>query len=754
MSLFWWNRREELQQLLADPALTLEGLHRAEQEYAQEKDPQSITRETVEWMAQAWPQRADFVLIRLAELFEGLELDHDDTYVLAMVSALGDRGENGIREFVLRHDHDLRENVFWRIFEVEGGGEVSLANVDKFSREEAGWQASVLTLVHEGTLDRARVLRCCLEALNRDFSSYRAGWFSRTWMALMPSLEEVAADQELLLRCLGTGITATVSLAIKQLARLAKAGLLDGPGFVAVAAPALSAGKGTALTVVKLLEPLPDAAEVLAQGLPHEHVDVQRAVVTALKRLGRDDLVAADLVSPSLAAELGLSRERVAATAQVELPDRSARPVVPFTDEDALERVAALLEDPRDPVELELALAWLAMTENPSERLASLRSRVKKMPESSRDHEILGPLLRVVFALPEEKGRGKPKQWRFKEVPAGDPEDAEGLWRHRVLEVTKILTGQAPRRALLATPVDTHGHLPGEVFLARVAKVQERFGVDAAELKERCPGDLVQAAMRLSTRDRGQAEQILGYSLPQPSERVELEWYRRDSGEKKPNGQPRWVWWHSEVRCVPNPGQKISAGRRRGLYGPDPTPVLLMDPHGTAYVVAQGLGPAEWAVEEASNREVDDILKALSELGGTWTPETAQLVGLGLSGSRQETRSLAAELLAEAVPARLSVQQTAEGLAACVVGCKVNRWVSSLTDAAALNPDMVVDLLSALLPGLDRGLRGIGGLMQLLLDEQLRLGRVTEDEALRDWLAGFTGSSAAARTAKALLAAS
>ena len=83
----------------------------------------------------------------------------------------------------------------------------------------------------------------------------------------------------------------------------------------------------------------------------------------------------------------------------------------------------------------------------------------------------------------------------------------------------------------------------------------------------------------------------------------------------------------------------------------------------------------------------------------------------------------------------------------------MNRWVSSLTDAAALNPDMVVDLLSALLPGLDRGLRGIGGLMQLLLDEQLRVGRVTADEAFREWLTGFTGSSAAARCAKALLAA-
>ncbi|MDO5067188.1 MAG: DUF6493 family protein [Propionibacteriaceae bacterium] len=751
MSLFWWNRRQELQQLLADPTLTLEGLHEAEQQYAHEKNPQPITRAAVEWMAQAWPQSADFVLIRFAELFEGAELDHDDTYVLAMVSALGDRGGQGIREFVLRHDRDLRENVFWRVFEVEGGGEISLANVDKFSREEAGWQASVLTLVADGTLDRARVLRCCLEALNRDFSSYRAGWFSRTWAALKPSVEEVARDQDLLLRCLGTGITATVSLAVKQLARLAKAGLLDGPGFVAAAAPALSAGKGTALTAVKLLEPLPDAAETLAQGLTHEHVDVQRAVVKALARLGRDDLVDADLVSPSLAAELGLAREQVEATARVEPLDRSARPVVPFTDEDALERVAALLEDARDPMELELLLAWLATAEHPAERLASLRARVQKMSESFKDHDILGPLLRAVFALPEEKGRGKPKQWRFKEVPAGAPEDAEGLWRHRVLEVTEIVTGQAPRRALLATPSDTHGQLSGEVFLTRVAEAQERLGVDAAELKERCPGDLVQAAMRLSDADREQAEQVLGFSLPQPSKRVQLEWRRVDSDEKKPNGKPMWVWWRTEVLCVPNPGQKISGGRRRGSYGTDPTPVLLMDPHGTAYVVAQGVGPAMWAVEETSHREMDQVLGWLLVSGGAWTPETAQLVGMGLSGSRQETRSLAAELLAEAIPARLPVAETAEGLAACVVGCKVNRWVSSLTDAAALSPGVVVDLLTALLPRLDRGLRGVGGLLQLLLDEQLRLGHSCQDPALREWLAGFTGSSAAAKTAKKLL---
>ena len=128
-------------------------------------------------MAQGWSQRPNFVPIRLNELFNGLQVEHTDDYVLAMVGGLGGRHEQEVRLFMLRHDHALRDQVFWRVFEVEGGGEISLANIDKFSREEFNWHNTVVLLANEGTL--AGASRGCLEALNRDFSAYRAGWFSR-----------------------------------------------------------------------------------------------------------------------------------------------------------------------------------------------------------------------------------------------------------------------------------------------------------------------------------------------------------------------------------------------------------------------------------------------------------------------------------------------------------------------------------------------------------------------------------------------
>ena len=42
-------------------------------------------------MAQGWSQRPNFVPIRLNELFNGLQVEHTDDYVLAMVGGLGGR---------------------------------------------------------------------------------------------------------------------------------------------------------------------------------------------------------------------------------------------------------------------------------------------------------------------------------------------------------------------------------------------------------------------------------------------------------------------------------------------------------------------------------------------------------------------------------------------------------------------------------------------------------------------------------------
>lgn len=68
-----------------------------------------------------WPQRAMFAGVRLLERQGQVRLEHDDTYVRAMVSALGDRGDPQPRRAAIRADEELRTALLWRVFEVEGG---------------------------------------------------------------------------------------------------------------------------------------------------------------------------------------------------------------------------------------------------------------------------------------------------------------------------------------------------------------------------------------------------------------------------------------------------------------------------------------------------------------------------------------------------------------------------------------------------------------------------------------------------------
>jgi len=120
-------------------------------------------------LSQHWCQSAIFSGVRAIERLGLASPEHDETYILAMVGSLGDRRDADARVAAIRADAEIRETLIWRVFEVEGGGEVSLANVDKYSRADAGWAASFRVLVAEGTLPRDRVLRSCLRALARDF---------------------------------------------------------------------------------------------------------------------------------------------------------------------------------------------------------------------------------------------------------------------------------------------------------------------------------------------------------------------------------------------------------------------------------------------------------------------------------------------------------------------------------------------------------------------------------------------------------
>ena len=245
---------------------------------------------------------------------------------------------------------------------MEGGGEISLANVDKFSIDNLNWHHTVVLLSNEGTIERKRVLRSCLEALNRDFSSYRAGWFSRVYSALEPTPEEAAADQDLLLLCLGSSVTATLSLGVKQLEAVFKAGRLNAAAFVEASGGAFSGPKAAAISVVRMLQGIAATGELgvdvmadaLLPGLGHAHAGVQRACILALQKLGREDLAhaARDALAPAVVAQLLPESQTPAPVAQLDSMHAVSTPqpeaLTPWTDDTALDRYAALLATGND----------------------------------------------------------------------------------------------------------------------------------------------------------------------------------------------------------------------------------------------------------------------------------------------------------------------------------------------------------------------------------------------------------------------
>ncbi|MDR2566534.1 MAG: DUF6493 family protein [Bifidobacteriaceae bacterium] len=115
---------------------------------------------------------------------------------------------------LLQQDAELLDTAFWRVFEVEGGGEVSM------TRGEKCWTKALLKLTADDTVPRERVMRACLDALNRDSSAYRVGGFRRVYEAFEPSRDELARDQDKLWPLLACPLGPTVGWAVKQAEQL------------------------------------------------------------------------------------------------------------------------------------------------------------------------------------------------------------------------------------------------------------------------------------------------------------------------------------------------------------------------------------------------------------------------------------------------------------------------------------------------------------------------------------------------------
>ena len=238
------------------------------------------------------------------------------SYTIAMLAATRRRPAAGM----IADDPGLLDVEVWRLFEVEGGGEDSLANHEKYFGDT--WGDAFRDLAARDPVMRGRLLDMSLAALARDFATYRAGWFSRFHESLDPTGYERAQRTDAYLGLLRSSVGPTVSLAVAALVRIEGVGRLPPEDLLGHIGPVLGDGPaGTAKAAVGLVgragNGSPDharrAAIVAAEALAHPSADVQGAAIALIGRLvGEPDDAVARAVADRLPEVAASQRSAVA----------------------------------------------------------------------------------------------------------------------------------------------------------------------------------------------------------------------------------------------------------------------------------------------------------------------------------------------------------------------------------------------------------------------------------------------------------
>lgn len=282
-----------------------------------------------EWLiaenARAWP------LVRTLVRRGLCDRPQHDNYILGMMLALNGFSRSnligtdcGSLVDNLRKHSDLLADEVWRLFQIEGHGELTLAAHDKYiggKRPAYCWNLGLKELSQSGELCRSRLLDESLASLNRGFSQARVAWFSQFHEMLEPTIEERLSRQDVYLRLLASPVPPTVTFALNALEVIDRVRPLAASPLIESLQPVLTARhKVVAKRAVQWLDRLAQresdckaaAASAAAQALMHQSADVQKAALEVLAKHGsrRDPALkklvaqAAALIAASLRKQL------------------------------------------------------------------------------------------------------------------------------------------------------------------------------------------------------------------------------------------------------------------------------------------------------------------------------------------------------------------------------------------------------------------------------------------------------------------
>ena len=744
--------------------------------------------------------------LRLAELSGDLSLDHDESYLTALIGL-----EPGLQLPLMRADRELREELVWGMLRQEGNRGVSLSASDRSatmgSERTPGWSRTLAASIDEGLIERDRLLDALLDMLAADLPSGRAGWYSRTLRMLSMTLDEAEARQGALCALMSAPVGATVTLAVGQLSALARAGRLDLELFARSCEGALMGSKANALAALTILRGGLSSVESadlegllgVALSFPHAQVqalaielasDALRSGLLDFVAVGRllsdaelDPLVVAtldfldpghaatDQADPGLVPEEGSGGQAPAAFLP---PPREVADLVPMSADDVSGRVGVLAQGAEMGLEYEALLAFLASPEFTPDALEPLRPLVRHLTTRRFGYErMLGTLLQIAL-----DGGGEGAESPLASGTAWlESENMPTLMRERIIEVAGLVE-RGQRYRLLATPTDDRGAVNPLTLVRRALD-----NGDAAHL----PADLTQALLRVDTEHPDCAAALVlveerEAELPaSAAARIRLAltgavrrraedylsslavtWEGRPAYESR-SGKPKVARDGSPVYAFYFPRV---VGADTGATGPELGALADIASASGDFTAHRYLYPAsvrhfavcliasQWYVLDSTQLTVD-CYRALCEHGGRWDSLSAQLLGQAMGEREVESRALGVETLASLVArGDLAFDEAVSAFAAVARTVKLNRWAQAFEDLGDIDPRLALDLALALLPGLERGRAGIGQLLGVITAQYARaqaegwappLG-----EDLIGWLGLFRGSSQAAKYARTL----
>lgn len=394
--------------------------------------------------------------------------------------------------------------------------------------------------------------------------------------------------------------------------------------------------------------------------------------------------------------------------------------------------LAQLLEDASDPILVEQAIRGLAQRPDEDE-LRPLAKRARAILASGPRETVVPGWLRGQLARLALQALG--------ERPDALPAVRRGteLLEARLDEVSDVLVGARQPFIPLATPDDSSGRVNIDRVLAELSRSPGSQRSDLVVAVHRIAPEqrrqLLDALPRLRSHARAARK-----AAQEPQTRADVVLTSRTHSWNDARGTRTSTWWTWTIQApgmVEAEGMQEKIAASLGLAEWVPW-ISTVWPYDLERFLLHTAGPVFATTQDATTSpDVAHVLNALTESDAQLGRLAAVTTVAALAAAGPEVRVLGVDLVAAAVPARLSIENLASAMTSVAPAVVLTRWAGSLAEIARSSKpaqQVVTELLAETLASLAHDTRGLSSLLEALREAAIVTGVETWKPELLHWL--------------------